>query len=41
MKDKIKMVNDLCAANGVYLNQHNKKTVRIKPRFDAPLIVLK
>lgn len=21
------MVNDLCAANGVYLNQHNKKTV--------------
>jgi hypothetical protein len=27
MKDKIKMVNDLCAANGVYLNQHNKKTV--------------
>jgi len=27
MKEKIKMVNDLCAANGVYLNQHNKKTV--------------
>ena len=26
-KDKIKQVNDLCAANGVYLNQHNKKTV--------------
>jgi hypothetical protein len=27
MKDKIKMVNDLCAANGTYLNQHGKKTV--------------
>ena len=27
MKSKIKEVNDLCAANGVYLNQHNKKTV--------------
>jgi hypothetical protein len=27
MKEKIKQVNDLCAANGVYLNQHNKKTV--------------
>ena len=27
MKDKIKMVNDLCAANGSYLNQHGKKTV--------------
>ena len=26
-KEKIKQVNDLCAANGVYLNQHNKKTV--------------
>jgi hypothetical protein len=27
MKDKIKQVNDLCAANGTYLNQHGKKTV--------------
>ena len=27
MKEKIKQVNDLCAANGVYLNQHGKKTV--------------
>jgi hypothetical protein len=27
MKEKIKQVNDLCAANGVYLNQHNRKTV--------------
>ena len=27
MKDKIKEVNDLCAANGSYLNQHGKKTV--------------
>jgi len=27
MKDKIKQVNDLCAANGSYLNQHGKKTV--------------
>jgi hypothetical protein len=27
MKDKIKMVNDLCAANGTYLNQHGKKTI--------------
>jgi hypothetical protein len=27
MKEKIKQVNDLCAANGLYLNQHNKKTV--------------
>ncbi len=26
MKDKIKQVNDLCAANGTYLNQHGKKT---------------
>ena len=27
MKEKIKKVNDLCAANGTYLNQHGKKTV--------------
>ena len=27
MKDKLKQVNDLCAANGSYLNQHGKKTV--------------
>ncbi len=27
MKDKIKLVNDLCAANGSYVNQHGKKTV--------------
>jgi hypothetical protein len=27
MKDKLKIVNDLCAANGSYLNQHGKKTV--------------
>jgi hypothetical protein len=27
MKEKIKQVNDLCAANGSYLNQHGKKTV--------------
>jgi len=27
MKEKIKMVNDLCAANGTYLNQHGKKTI--------------
>ena len=27
MKEKIKQVNELCAANGAYLNQHNKKTV--------------
>ena len=27
MKDKIKQVNDLCAANGTYINQHGKKTV--------------
>ena len=27
MKDKIKQVNDLCAANGTYLNQHGKKTI--------------
>jgi len=27
MKDKLKQVNDLCAAYGSYLNQHGKKTV--------------
>jgi hypothetical protein len=27
MKDKIKLVNELCAANGAYINQHGKKTV--------------
>ena len=27
MKEKIKQVNDLCAANGSYINQHGKKTV--------------
>ena len=27
MKEKLKQVNDLCAANGSYLNQHGKKTV--------------
>ncbi|MGA1048940.1 MAG: hypothetical protein ACO3UU_13105 [Minisyncoccia bacterium] len=27
MIDKIKQVNDLCAANGAYINQHGKKTV--------------
>jgi hypothetical protein len=27
MIDKIKQVNDLCAANGSYVNQHGKKTV--------------
>jgi hypothetical protein len=27
MKDKLKEVNDLCAANGAYINQHGKKTV--------------
>jgi len=27
MKEKIKQVNDLCAANGMYINQHGKKTV--------------
>ena len=27
MKSKIKEVNDLCAANGSYVNQHGKKTV--------------
>jgi hypothetical protein len=27
MKEKIKQVNDLCAANGSYVNQHGKKTV--------------
>jgi hypothetical protein len=27
MKDRIKLVNDLCAANGMYVNQHGKKTV--------------
>ncbi len=27
MKEKIKQVNDLCAANGTYLNQHGKKTI--------------
>jgi hypothetical protein len=27
MKDKLKEVNDLCLANGAYLNQHGKKTV--------------
>jgi len=27
MKDKLKKVNDLCAAHGSYLNQHGKKTV--------------
>ena len=27
MKEKIKQVNDLCAANGAYMNQHGKKTV--------------
>ena len=27
MKEKIKQVNDLCAANGTYLNQYNRKTV--------------
>lgn len=27
MKDKIKQVNELCAANGAYVNQHGKKTV--------------
>jgi hypothetical protein len=26
-QEKIKQVNDLCAANGSYLNQHGKKTV--------------
>jgi len=27
MKQKIKQVNDLCLANGAYINQHGKKTV--------------
>lgn len=27
MKEKLKQVNDLCATNGTYLNQHGKKTV--------------
>jgi len=27
MKEKIKQVNDLCLANGAYINQHGKKTV--------------
>ena len=27
MREKIKQVNDLCAANGSYVNQHGKKTV--------------
>ena len=27
MKEKIKQVNELCAANGAYINQHGKKTV--------------
>ena len=27
MKEKLKQVNDLCAAHGSYLNQHGKKTV--------------
>ena len=27
MKEKIKQVNELCAANGAYTNQHGKKTV--------------
>jgi hypothetical protein len=27
MKEKIKQVNDLCATNGAYINQHGKKTV--------------
>ena len=27
MKEKIKQVNDLCAANGAYINQHGKKTL--------------
>ena len=27
MKEKIKQVNELCAANGAYINQHNTKTV--------------
>ena len=27
MIEKIKQVNDLCAANGAYINQHGKKTV--------------
>jgi hypothetical protein len=27
MKEKIKQVNELCAANGGYINQHGKKTV--------------
>lgn len=27
MKEKIKQVNDLCAAHGTYINQHGKKTV--------------
>jgi hypothetical protein len=27
MKEKIKEVNDLCLANGAYINQHGKKTV--------------
>jgi hypothetical protein len=26
-QEKIKQVNDLCAANGAYINQHGKKTV--------------
>ena len=27
MREKIKQANDLCAANGAYINQHGKKTV--------------
>jgi hypothetical protein len=27
MREKIKQVNELCAANGTYINQHGKKTV--------------
>lgn len=27
MNEKLKQVNDLCAANGTYINQHGKKTV--------------
>ena len=35
MKDKLKQVNDLCAAHGSYLNQHGKKQYQLGVRLNT------
>jgi hypothetical protein len=35
MKEKIKQVNELCAANGSYINQHGKKQYQLGQRLNT------